>query len=60
MDEADRSYLCLSDFVAPESAGVRDYVGLFAVTAGIGADSLAQKYQYGATDSNNNPIREKF
>ncbi len=34
---------CLSDFVAP--AGTPDYIGLFAVTAGIGADSLAEEYK---------------
>ena len=31
---------CLSDFVAPKSTGVRDYVGGFAVTAGLGSDRL--------------------
>ena len=29
---------CLADFVAPQDSGVADYVGLFAVTAGIGAE----------------------
>lgn len=32
----------LADFVAPLSHGVTDYVALFAVTAGIGADALAE------------------
>ncbi len=35
----------LSDFVAPKETGLKDYVGGFAVTAGIGADELAKKYQ---------------
>jgi 5-methyltetrahydrofolate--homocysteine methyltransferase len=35
---------CLSDFVAPESMG-SDYAGLFAVTAGIGADKRAQVFE---------------
>ena len=30
--------LCLSDYVAPASSGVTDYVGLFAVTAGLGIE----------------------
>ena len=40
-----QSNYCLADFVAPESSGRRDYLGGFAVTAGIGADELAQRFQ---------------
>ncbi|WP_306546333.1 methionine synthase [Malikia spinosa] len=36
---------CLSDFVAPQGSGVADYVGLFAVTAGIGADKRAEAFE---------------
>ncbi len=35
----------LSDFVAPKDTGLADYVGAFAVTAGIGAEELARKYE---------------
>jgi 5-methyltetrahydrofolate--homocysteine methyltransferase len=35
-----RPNLALSDFVAPEDLGTQDYVGLFAVTAGLGAAEL--------------------
>ncbi|MEP7706316.1 methionine synthase [Paraglaciecola sp. 25GB23A] len=35
---------CLSDFIAPKSSGKSDYLGAFAVTAGIGEDELAQHY----------------
>ena len=35
----------LSDFVAPKEAGVEDYIGLFAVTAGIGAEELASQFE---------------
>ena len=35
----------LADFVAPRDSGVADHVGAFAVTAGIGADALAQAYE---------------
>jgi 5-methyltetrahydrofolate--homocysteine methyltransferase len=38
-------YLCLSDFIAPRSSGKKDYAGIFAVTAGAGAEYLLQKYQ---------------
>lgn len=37
--------LCLADYVAPRETGLMDYVGGFAVTAGIGAEELAQTYQ---------------
>lgn len=37
--------LCLADFIAPTSTGKTDYIGGFAVTAGIGAEKLAAKYQ---------------
>jgi len=32
--------LCLSDFVAPESLGIKDYIGAFVVTAEIDEESL--------------------
>jgi len=35
----------LADFVAPAASGRRDHVGLFAVTAGIGADELARSFE---------------
>jgi 5-methyltetrahydrofolate--homocysteine methyltransferase len=34
---------CLADFVAPKESGCEDYVGLFAVTAGIGVEKK-EKY----------------
>jgi 5-methyltetrahydrofolate--homocysteine methyltransferase len=36
---------CLADFVAPKASGRRDYLGAFAVTAGIGADELAHQFE---------------
>jgi 5-methyltetrahydrofolate--homocysteine methyltransferase len=36
---------CLADFVAPKASGQRDYLGAFAVTAGIGADELARAFE---------------
>jgi len=35
----------LSDFVAPRGSGVADYVGAFAVTAGIGEDAVAERFK---------------
>ena len=40
-----RPNLCLADFVAPKESGLQDYVGAFAVTAGIGAEELATGFQ---------------
>lgn len=42
--------MCLSDFVAPERTGITDYVGMFAVTAGIGADELAKEFETNLDD----------
>jgi 5-methyltetrahydrofolate--homocysteine methyltransferase len=39
----DRHNLCLADFVAPR--GVDDYLGAFAVTAGIGCDARVQRFE---------------
>ena len=35
----------LADFIAPRSSGVADYLGAFAVTAGLGADELVKRYE---------------
>ncbi len=37
--------LCISDFIAPVDSGMTDYVGVFAVTAGLGAKELSEKYE---------------
>ena len=42
----------LADFIAPESSGRMDYLGLFAVTAGIGAESLAAEFTSNNDDYN--------
>ena len=42
---AGRANLALADFVAPEDAGVDDYIGLFAVTGGLGLDSLLAEHR---------------
>jgi 5-methyltetrahydrofolate--homocysteine methyltransferase len=35
----------LADFIAPRDSGVIDYIGAFAVTAGIGANDLAAAFE---------------
>jgi len=37
--------LSLADFIVPEGENIDDYIGGFVVTAGIGADELAAKYE---------------
>jgi 5-methyltetrahydrofolate--homocysteine methyltransferase len=41
----DRPNLSLADFIAPRESGVVDYIGAFAVTAGIGATELAASFE---------------
>ena len=42
----------LADFVAPRSTGLQDYVGLFAVTAGLGANVAALRFEEDNDDYN--------
>jgi 5-methyltetrahydrofolate--homocysteine methyltransferase len=45
--------LSLADFIAPRGAlphGVSDYVGAFAVTAGLGADTLSRAFEASGDD----------
>src|SRR5687767_3864223 len=41
-DKPNRS---LADFIAPVETGITDYVGAFAVTAGLGVDELVKKFE---------------
>ena len=38
-------HYALADFVAPKDTGVRDYLGAFALTAGIGTDELCRRFE---------------
>ncbi len=38
-------YYALADFVAPAESGIQDYVGFFAVTAGIGAEAAVKRFK---------------
>ena len=47
--EADMAYRSLADFVAPQ--GTRpDWLGAFAVTAGVGADEIAREFEAAQDD----------
>lgn len=36
---------CLADYIAPAASGKRDYLGCFAVTAGIGLDEKVREFE---------------
>ena len=41
---------CLADYVAPRSSGLHDYVGAFAVTAGLGAHEKIMQFKQANDD----------
>jgi 5-methyltetrahydrofolate--homocysteine methyltransferase len=43
--ESDKANLALADFIAPKDSGVKDYIGGFAVTAGIGEEDVARRFE---------------
>ena len=45
-----RPDICLADFVAPKDSGLSDYMGAFAVTAGIGIEKLCAEFEADADD----------
>ena len=44
VDGVMRPNRCLADFVAPKDSGKADYVGLFAVTAGLGVEKKEKQF----------------
>lgn len=54
---ADQPYLCLADFVAQKETGKQDYMGMFAVTAGIGIEPLIEAYEKDHDDYNSIMIK---
>ncbi len=49
--------ISLADFIAPESSGLQDYMGGFAVSAGFGTSELAAKYEADHDDYNSIMIK---
>jgi 5-methyltetrahydrofolate--homocysteine methyltransferase len=43
--QGGKPQLALADFIAPTESGVLDYIGAFAVTAGHGAQKLAEQFE---------------
>ena len=48
----DQSNYALSDFIAPLDSGRADYLGAFALTAGLGVDEIAKVYEKDHDDYN--------
>ena len=47
---AGEEHLCLSDFIADRKSGQTDYVGCFALTAGVGLEELAERFRADGDD----------
>ncbi|MBB2805697.1 methionine synthase [Xanthomonas arboricola] len=48
----DRPDFCLADFIAPKSSGKQDWIGAFAVTAGIGIEPHVARFEAAHDDYN--------
>lgn len=48
----DKANMCLADFIAPKSTGVADYIGGFAVSAGINMEPQLQIFEQNHDDYN--------
>ena len=48
--DGTRANLALADFVAPKDTGVADFLGGFAVTAGIGEEDVARRFELANDD----------
>jgi 5-methyltetrahydrofolate--homocysteine methyltransferase len=42
---SERPDFCLADFIAPRSSGKQDWIGAFAVTAGLGIESHVARFE---------------
>jgi 5-methyltetrahydrofolate--homocysteine methyltransferase len=41
---------CLADFIAPKESGITDYIGVFAVTAGLGIEKHEKRFEDAGDD----------
>jgi 5-methyltetrahydrofolate--homocysteine methyltransferase len=44
IDGVPRPNQCLADFIAPKDAGIADYIGMFAVTGGLGIEKREARF----------------
>ena len=52
LKEAGQPNLCLADYIAPKESGIIDYMGGFAVTAGLGVEEWVSRYEQELDDYN--------
>ena len=52
LKEPGQPNLCLADYVAPKESGILDYMGGFAVTAGLGVEEWVNQYEQELDDYN--------
>ena len=45
IDGVARPNQCLADFIAPRESGIADYIGMFAVTAGLGIEKYEKRFE---------------
>ncbi|MGK5065415.1 methionine synthase [Janthinobacterium sp. LB3P112] len=45
VDGVQRPNQCLADFIAPKASGVKDYIGMFAVTSGLGIEKYEKRFE---------------
>ncbi|MFK3741226.1 methionine synthase [Massilia sp. TN1-12] len=50
VDGVQRPNQCLADFIAPKGSGVNDYIGMFAVTSGLGIEKHEQRFEQAGDD----------
>jgi 5-methyltetrahydrofolate--homocysteine methyltransferase len=44
VDGVQKPNRCLADFIAPKESGIADYIGMFAVTAGLGIEKHVERF----------------
>jgi 5-methyltetrahydrofolate--homocysteine methyltransferase len=54
---AGQPNIALSDFIAPKESGIKDYVGGFVVTTGIGLDAHVERFEKDHDDYNSIMIK---
>lgn len=55
--DAGKYNLSLADYIAPVSSGVKDHIGLFAVTAGLGIEKWEEHYRKNNDDYSSTMLR---
>ena len=45
VDNVQKPNQCLSDFIAPKSSNIKDYIGMFAVTSGLGMEKYEETFK---------------